>query len=58
MKEELIRKNCHTKLENEMKDILCRVWNSISIEACQKLIYSMSERLQAVIDADGYATHY
>lgn len=43
---------------DDFKSALLREWNSIPVEVCQKLVYSMDNRLEAVISSRGRATRY
>ena len=44
--------------KNELKDLIVSIWQSIPIDVTQKLVDSMSRRLEAVIAARGGPTKY
>ena len=56
LKSKLLNYNCRNKDELKLK--LREEWDNISPSYIQKLIESMPRRLQAVIEAKGYATKY
>lgn len=56
MKREVMKIKPRSKLQ--LKEVLQEVWKKITPEMCQKLIYSMPDRIKAVIKANGGPTKY
>jgi transposase len=56
MAREVEKKQCDT--DEELGDVVIKVWQTLDLEAFRKLARSMPQRCQAVIDAEGWHTTY